>query len=139
VATHLQGQAWNWFEPYIWEYYEKQSNEWSTITWNIFTSYAGFRWYLKQTFGDIDAEVIAKRRLKQLRQTISVSAYFSEFYQLILNMDWNKKAYISAAIGGLKDYMWDELARMERPERLNQLIEIAVKINNCYYEQKMEK
>jgi hypothetical protein len=64
VATHLRGQAWNWFEPYIWEYYEKQLDEWSTITRNIFTSYAGFRRYLEQTFRDIDAEATAKRRLK---------------------------------------------------------------------------
>jgi hypothetical protein len=67
VATHLRGQAWNWFEPYIREYYEKQSNEWSTITRNIFTSYAGFRRYLKQTFRDINAEATAERKLKQLR------------------------------------------------------------------------
>jgi hypothetical protein len=139
VATHLRGQAWNWFEPYIREYYEKQSNEWSTITRNIFTSYAGFRRYLEQTFGDIDAEATAERRLKQLRQTTSASAYFSEFYQLISNVDWNEKAYVSAAIGGLKDHVRDELARMERPERLDQLAEIAVKIDNRYYERKMEK
>jgi hypothetical protein len=54
-------------------------------------------------------------------------------------VDWNEKAYVSAAIGGLKDHVWDELAHMERPERLNQLTEIAVKIDNRYYEQKMEK
>jgi hypothetical protein len=23
MATHLRGQAWNWFKPYIWEYYKK--------------------------------------------------------------------------------------------------------------------
>jgi hypothetical protein len=114
-------------------------NKWSTITRNIFTSYAGFRHYLEQTFGDINAEATAERRLKQLRQTTSASAYFSEFYQLILNVDWNKKAYVSAAIGGLKDHVRDELARMERLERLDQLAEITVKINNRYYERKMEK
>jgi hypothetical protein len=54
-------------------------------------------------------------------------------------VDWNEKAYISAAIGGLKDHVWDKLARMERPERLDQLAEIAVKIDNRYYERKMEK
>jgi hypothetical protein len=64
MATHLWGQAWNWFEPYIQEYYEKQLDEWSTITWNIFTSYAGFRRYLEQTFRDINAEATAERRLK---------------------------------------------------------------------------
>jgi hypothetical protein len=47
--------------------------------------------------------------------------------------------YISAAIGGLKDHMQDKLARMERLEWLDQLTEIAVKINNHYYKQKMEK
>jgi hypothetical protein len=64
MATHLRGQAWNWFKPYIWEYYKKQLNEWLTITWNIFTSYAGFRRYLEQTFRDIDAEATAERKLK---------------------------------------------------------------------------
>jgi hypothetical protein len=54
-------------------------------------------------------------------------------------VDWNKKAYVSAAISGLKDYMRDELARMEWLEQLNQLAEITVKINNHYYERKMEK
>ncbi|KAF4221871.1 hypothetical protein CNMCM6457_001567 [Aspergillus fumigatiaffinis] len=126
IATHLQGQAWNWFKPYIQEYYEKQPDEWSTITRNIFTSYAGFRRYLEQTFGDIDAEATAERRLKQLRQTTLASTYFSEFYQLISNVDWNEKAYISTAISGLKDHVRDELARMEQLERLNQLAEIAV-------------
>jgi hypothetical protein len=54
-------------------------------------------------------------------------------------VDWNEKAYVSAAIGGLKDHVRDELARMEWPEQLDQLVEIAVKIDNHYYEQKMEK
>jgi hypothetical protein len=39
----------------------------------------------------------------------------------------------------LKDHVRDELARMERLEWLDQLAEIAVKIDNRYYEQKMEK
>jgi hypothetical protein len=54
-------------------------------------------------------------------------------------VDWNEKAYVSTAISGLKDHIWDELARMERPEQLDQLAEIVVKINNHYYERKMEK
>jgi hypothetical protein len=54
-------------------------------------------------------------------------------------VDWNEKAYVSTAIGGLKDHVWDKLARIEQPERLDQLVEIAVKINNRYYERKMEK
>jgi hypothetical protein len=54
-------------------------------------------------------------------------------------VDWNEKAYVSAAISSLKDHVQDELACMEQPEQLNQLAEIAVKIDNHYYEQKMEK
>jgi hypothetical protein len=54
-------------------------------------------------------------------------------------MDWNEKVYVSIAIGGLKDHVQDKLACMERPERLNQLAEITVKIDNRYYERKMEK
>jgi hypothetical protein len=54
-------------------------------------------------------------------------------------VDWNKKAYISTAISGLKDHVRDELARMEQLEWLDQLTEITVKIDNRYYERKMEK
>jgi hypothetical protein len=49
-------------------------------------------------------------------------------------MNWNEKAYVSAAISGLKDHVRDELACMERPEWLDKLVEIAVKIDNRYYE-----
>jgi hypothetical protein len=35
--------------------------------------------------------------------------------------------------------MQDKLARIEWLEQLNQLTEIAVKIDNHYYKQKMEK
>jgi hypothetical protein len=54
-------------------------------------------------------------------------------------VDWNKKVYVSAAISGLKDHVQDKLACMERLERLDQLTEIMVKIDNHYYEWKMEK
>jgi hypothetical protein len=54
-------------------------------------------------------------------------------------VDWNKKVYVSAAIRGLKDHVRDKLACMEWLEQLNQLTEIAVKIDNRYYERKIEK
>jgi hypothetical protein len=54
-------------------------------------------------------------------------------------VDWNEKAYVSTAIRGLKDHVQDKLARMEWLEQLDQLAEITVKIDNCYYERKMEK
>jgi hypothetical protein len=63
VSTYLRGQAWDWLEPYIREYYEKNPTEWSTIARNIFGSYASFRRHLEKTFGDIDAAITAERRL----------------------------------------------------------------------------
>ena len=68
VSTYLRGQAFEWFEPFIREYQEKEDKDkWSNTTKEIFTSYNAFKKKLKQTFGDIDAIRSAKRRLRRLK------------------------------------------------------------------------
>lgn len=67
MLTYLRGQAWNWLEPYIRDYYEKASDEWSAMTTEIFGSYGSFRRYLERIFGDIDATRTAERKLQKNR------------------------------------------------------------------------
>lgn len=53
-------------------------------------------------------------------------------------MNWNETAYISALISGLKGHVKDEMARMERPETLAEVAELAVKMDNRYFERQLE-
>lgn len=119
VLTYLRGQAWNWLESYIRDYYEKALGEWSTTTADIFSNYNKFRQHLERTFGDIDATRTAERKLQKIRQQTSVSVYASEFQQIISYLDLPDRAYILYFEAGLKPDVKDELARIDRPETLD--------------------
>ncbi|EKV17987.1 Retrotransposon polyprotein, putative [Penicillium digitatum PHI26] len=96
VSTYLRGQAWNWLEPHIRDYYEKSSEE-------------------------------------------CASVYASEFQQIISYLDLPDRAYIPYFEAGLKSEVKDELARIDRPDNLDQLIAIAVKIDNRINERRYER
>jgi hypothetical protein len=139
VSAYLRGQAWDWLEPYIREYYEKASNEWSSTTQAIFSSYTTFRQHLERTFGDIDAKKTAERKLKRIRQTGSASTYTAEFMQLAAILQWEDYALIPYYDHGLKPHIKDELARIDRPDTMEKLIDVAVRIDNRLYDRQMEK
>ncbi|GMF97361.1 unnamed protein product [Aspergillus oryzae] len=54
-------------------------------------------------------------------------------------MDWNEKIYMLIFISGLKRYVKDEFARIDRSATLNEAINFAVKVDNRYHERLMEK
>jgi hypothetical protein len=139
VSTYLRGQAWDWFEPHIRDYYGKPVESWSMTTTDIFNDYHNFRQHLENTFGDIDAARTAERKLQRIRQTHSASAYASEFLQIISYLDLPDRAYIPYFEAGLKSDVKDELARIDRPGTLDQLIKVAVKIDNRNSERRRER
>jgi transposase InsO family protein len=139
VSAYLRGQAWDWLEPHIREYYEKPSTEWSSTTQSIFNSYTTFRQHLERTFGDIDAKKTAERKLKRIRQTGSASTYTAEFMQLAAILQWEDYALIPYYDHGLKSHIKDELARIDRPDTMEKLIDVAVRIDNRLYDRQMEK
>jgi transposase InsO family protein len=139
VSTYLRGQAWDWFEPHIRDYYGKPKEAWSMTTTDIFDDYANFRQHLENTFGDIDAARTAERKLQRIRQNHSASAYASEFLQIISYLDLPDRAYIPYFEAGLKSDVKDELARIDRPSTLDQLIKVAVKIDNRNSERRRER
>jgi hypothetical protein len=94
---------------------------------------------LERTFGDIDATRTAERKLQKIRQQTSASVYASEFQQIISYLDLPDRAYIPYFEAGLKPDVKDELARIDRPDTLDKLIEIAVKIDNRINERKYER
>ncbi|KAJ6142772.1 Retrotransposon polyprotein [Penicillium samsonianum] len=113
ISTYLRGQAWDWFEPYIRDYYGKDPKEWSATTINIFSAYRHFREYLENTFGDIDI--------------------------IISYLDLPNRAYIPYFEAGLRSNVKDELARIDRLETLDQLIKVLVKIDNRNNERRYKR
>ncbi|KAJ5239577.1 hypothetical protein N7468_004196 [Penicillium chermesinum] len=139
ASTYLRGQAFEWFEPYIRDYTDKPSKDRDEATKEVFASYSNFKKKLEATFGDVDATRTAERRLRRLRQTGSASVYTAEFQQIISHLDWDEDAYIAIYEDGLKEDVKDEIMRIDRPDRLSKLMEVAVKFDNRLYERSLQR
>jgi hypothetical protein len=97
--------------------------------------------YLQTNYGDPDEKGTARRKLKNLRQTTSASAYFAEFQQYIAILGWvDQDPIIDKALDGLKSYLKDEVARSgHRPNTLSDLISFIIPLDNRLYEREQEK
>jgi hypothetical protein len=97
--------------------------------------------YLQTNYGDPDEKGTARRKLKNLRQTTSASAYFAEFQQYIAILGWvDQDPIIDKALDGLKPYLKDEVARSgHRPNTLSELITFIIPLDNRLYEREQEK
>jgi hypothetical protein len=139
AASYLRGQALAWFEPRMRDYLENTDEAKDESTRAMFNDYDEFEERLKKVFGDTDEERKAERELARLRQTNSVSTYAATFRQITSSLDWEDEPLMARFYEGLKDIVKDELIKMDRPGRLTEYIEMAVKIDERLYERRMER
>src|SRR5579871_4577319 len=142
IANLLKGKAFEWFEPHMRNYLEGSEENWSAETKKYFIQPNGCEALineLKDVFGDVDEERVAERQMQQLQQTGSAASYTAEFRRIESKLDWDENALIAQYYKGLKESLKDELARQERPDRLRELIEVVVRLDNRLYERKLEK
>ena len=58
----------------------------------------------------------------------------TDFRQIIFILDWDDKVYVSLFYQELKDEVKNKLAKIEWSNNLNDMIKIAVWIDNCLWE-----
>ena len=134
AATYLTGPAFDWFEPTLRDFQEKDEQYHNDNTTEVFSSFTEFKKRLQGTFGDIDATRNAERKLWRLKQTGSVAKLVSDFQQIITHLNWDETMYIAKFEEMLKPEIQEKLVWMERPTSLNELFERAVKIDNTLYD-----
>lgn len=134
ATSYLTGAAFDWFEPIIRDYQEYSYIEQDKETRTIFGDFQQFKKHLQGTFGDIDTERNAERRLKRLRQTKLAQAYSSEFIQISSHTSWSDDVLMSLYEDGLKTEIQEKLIWMDRPKTLGKYIGLAVKIDNKLYD-----
>ena len=100
---------------------------------------SGFGQGIRQVFGDIEEKAIAERNLGHLKQKGSAAGYTASFQQLVAKTKWSKAALQYQFYIGLKDTVKDEVARSDKPDDLQELIALVVKIDNRIYKQSLEK
>ncbi|MGH2639281.1 MAG: hypothetical protein ACRDF4_08395, partial [Rhabdochlamydiaceae bacterium] len=141
AASYLRGGAFDWFETFVSDYME-HGGELADVkrgTQEIFTDFANFKIKIKKVFGDIDEERTAERNLQNLIQRGSVASYAAEFQQYAARTEWDENALTAKFYQGLKDRIKDDIARGDRPEDLEDMVEIAVRIDTRQFERSLEK
>jgi hypothetical protein len=129
ATQFLRGTAYKYFQPML--------NEEPLPA--CLTNFESFIAQLQQTFGDPNETRTAARQLSTLRQIASVANYITEFRRLSTILDWDNKVLQHFFYTGLSDEIKDELARVEPPDTLDQLVQLALRIDHRLYERRLER
>ena len=132
AASYLRDAAFSWFQPHL-DTLEHEHPD------HILDSFRAFANALRETFGDPDQERTAENKLGSLRQSNSVAVYSSEFKRLSLDTNWNDAALRFQFYRGLKDSLKDELAKTPRPESLDTLIDLCIRLDNRLHDRRLER
>uniref|UniRef100_A0A4W6DS42 CCHC-type domain-containing protein n=1 Tax=Lates calcarifer TaxID=8187 RepID=A0A4W6DS42_LATCA len=117
---------------------------WATAEWaphsTICDSLQAFSNTLVQIFQQTRPGREAARSLMELRQGgRRVADYAIEFRTLATDSEWNPVALFDAFIHGLSEQLKDQLAPLELPPTLEELIALTIKIDNRLFDREMER
>lgn len=131
AATFLRDEALLWIQPFL----DKSDDE--QPAW--LRDFASFTRELKRIFGDPDEVATAERMIFQCRQRGPASKYITEFRRHAALLDWDSHALAAQFYRGLRDNIKDELARVGRPDDLEDLINTTIRIDNRIFERQVER
>jgi hypothetical protein len=126
AASYLCGDAYAWVSAHLNASAERRAL--SHMDW--LRNWSAFRSKLWETFGDPDEDHTNASKLTNLRQQGSAAVFAAEFRHLSFALDWDDKALAFLFYKGLKENVKDELSRIPRIDTLNELIEMAITIDN---------
>ncbi|RFU29059.1 hypothetical protein B7463_g7277, partial [Scytalidium lignicola] len=139
ASTYLRGVAETWFQPFKDEWFATNGGTTNQGVRNILGSWENYTGELKRLYGDVDEKRNAERRLAHLRQTKSPSEYAMLYRQHAVSVNWGEEAHMHQFRIGLKDSIKEELYRRPAVNKLDALIDLAIKIGNEQYEMILDK
>ncbi len=105
----------------------------------IFGDYKKFKDELRRAFEVVDEKRAAERRLHILKMNKSAAKYAAEFQRIAALTDWDDDALVSQYYWGLNETIKDEIARMNRPEELQDMINTFINIDSRQWERRMKR
>jgi len=125
AGSRLEGPPFSWFSPLndrLQDLEEKDPEE-------LFT-FDSLAKHLTTLYGDSHLALMAERKLRTLKQTMSVAHYIADFEEYRHYLTWNNDALWDQLYLGLKDRIKDSLVPLERPSTLAQLKEMALRLDS---------
>ena len=128
----LTRAAANWVQPYL---CAAQGNQEVPMLAN----YMLFTAKLMCVFEVYGKVATAKQQLEKLHQWGSAHLYITKFQQIASFLEWEDLALSYQYYKRLKDNIKDRISGQEQPSSLNELINIAIQIDNRQHKQQLER
>ncbi len=139
TVAYLKDAAFDWVDPKLHEFLDKSPKERDADKESIFGDFKRFKEELRKAFGVVDEKRAAERRLHTLKMDKSAAKYSAEFQRIAALTDWDDDALVSQYYWGLSEGIKDEIARRDRPEELQEMIDTSINIDSRQWERRMEK
>ncbi len=139
TILYLKDAAFNWIDLKLHEFLDKTSKKWMNNKKFIFNNYKKFKKKLWRAFRVVNEKWAVKRQLHILKMNKSTVKYATEFQWVTALMNWDDNALVSQYYWGLNKAIKDEIVRMDRHEKLQNMINIFININSHQWEQRIKQ
>jgi len=139
TVLYLKNAAFDWVDPKLHEFLDKTPKKQMNNKKSIFNNYKKFKDELRRAFRVVDEKWAAERRLHILKMNKSAAKYAAEFQQITALMDWDDDALVLQYYWGLNETIKDEIARMNRPEELQNMINTFINIDSHQWKRWMKR
>jgi len=138
IVLYLKDAAFDWVDLKLHEFFDKTSKKWMNNKKSIFNNYKKFKNELWRAFKVVDKKWAVERQLHILKMNKSAVKYAAEFQWITALMNWDDDALVSQYYWGLNKTIKDEIARMNQPEELQDMINTFINIDSCQWKQQMK-
>ena len=105
----------------------------------MFYKFDNFCIYIKEAFGNKNKNKIIEKQFLILKQTQSTMVYGSKFKTLTYTIKWDDAAFVSKFYEKLKNKIKDAMVAMDKSKSLENMINIAVKIDDRQHDRFVDK
>ena len=105
----------------------------------MFYKFDNFCIYIKKKFGNQNENKAIEKHFLILKQIQSAMVYGSKFKILIYTIKWDDAAFASKFYEKLNNKVKNAMVAMDKPESLENMINIAVKIDDRQHDKFVDK
>ncbi len=134
TVLYLKNAVFDWVNLKLHEFFDKTLKKWMNNKKFIFDNYKKFKNKLQKAFKIVDKKQAAERQLHILKMNKSAVKYAAEFQWVAALTDWDDDALVLQYYWRLNKAIKDEIARMNQPEELQNMINIFININSHQWE-----
>ena len=132
AGSFLSGTAADWFEPFTLDNADEAV---------VLDSWQLFHERIERIFGDSNSVATAEHNIDTLymRDNQQINDYITRFRTYSAQLKWDDQPLMYAFRKGLANRILDELARIDSPANLSDLMEVSLKIDNRHWERERER